>query len=64
VDLQTLEADAVRAEPQVRSQQGPLGAGQLSVQVPRDEALGLVTGRAPVQPFEGPLLMPRQEAHA
>jgi hypothetical protein len=64
VDLQTLEADTVRAAPQVCSQQVPLGAGQLSVQIPRDEALGLVTGRAAVEPFEDQLLMPRQETHA
>ena len=62
--LQTLEADTVRAEPQVHSQEVPLGGEQLSVQVPRDEALGLLTGQR-VQPFEDSLLMPhQQEAHA
>ena len=64
VELQTLEADTVLAGPNVRSQQVPLGAGQLSVQVPRDEALGLVTGQR-VQPLEDSLPMPhQQEAHA
>jgi hypothetical protein len=64
MELQTLEADTVRAGPKVQSQELPLGAGQLSVEVPRDEELGLVTGRAAVQPCQGPLLMQRQEAHA
>ena len=64
MELQTLEANTVRAGPQVHSQEVPLGAEQLSVQVPGDEALGLVTGQR-VQPFEDTLLMPhQQEAHA
>jgi hypothetical protein len=64
VELQTLEADTIRAGPQVHSQEAPLGAEQLSVQVQGDEALGLVTGQR-VQPFEDSLLMPhQQEAHA
>jgi len=64
VELQKLEAGTVRAGPQVHSQEVPLGAAKLSVQVPRDEAFGLVARRAPEQPFQGPLLMPGQEAHA
>jgi hypothetical protein len=60
VELQTLEADTVRAGPQMQSQEIPLGTEQLSVQVPGDETLGLVTGQR-VQPSEDSLLVPHQQ---